>query len=359
MRTHSIIDIQLLLSNDEKECITLVLNTQDHLNRPLLQKQFEEQIHQVKKEMEFKKVPSLQQESILDALHSLLNEPDVWLHLSNSLLVYVSPKLFQIAYSTEPYQNYVYVGPQFLTKYILPCLFDTCRYHVLWIKHHQVKLFSVINNQWMHHENCEFPQDILDVTEHHNLPYRTQTHTSGMRTKNHEGFFTGAGEKLDMLKEDTLRFYRAIDAILMKELATHREPLILVGDKHHMALYRSISLYPHLHPETLIWDNHLDEPALLKATQALINKQHPKETLIKIVEENQSKKSSTVELRYPAITQQALESNVDALLLWMDEHHIDENGMDTDEQLARDVFMHHGSIYPWHQTAALLRHTLP
>lgn len=359
MRTHQALDVQLLVSIDNDDCVSLVLNTQNRLNRSLLQKQFEEQIHTVKKEMDRKAIKPIHQDAIIDALDSLLIEPEIWMHLSNSLIVYVSPTLFQLSLSDEPYQNRVYVGPEFLTKYVLPCLFDGCEYHVLWIKHHQVHLFSVANHQWMHHTDTDFPQDVLEVTEHHNIPYRTQTHTSGLRIKNHEGFFTGAGEKLDMIRDDTLRFYRAIDAVLMKKLKHSTHPLILVGDKHHMALYRSISLYPNLMPDSLAWDNRLDEPALFKATQTMMEElYHPKEALIETIESQQLKKNTKVELRYEQVVQQALEHNIDTLMLWMDEQHLDDQGKDQDEHLARSVFTHHGTIYPWHQTAALLRHPL-
>lgn len=344
-------------------CITMVLSTQNApFNRPLIQAQYQQLIHELKEQLAQLTLPALLQSKLLDKCEQLTLNANLWRHLDTSLIIYVSDQCLETVMSPTAYTNSVHISKRFSLKYSLPQLFEDLKFHVLSIQHHEVHLYSAFDHQLIEHCEEHFPQDILEVTQHKGLSYRTQGHSAGSQrgqSTGYVGYYSGAGESLDEAHQDLVRFYTALDHVLMDVLKHHTEPLLLVGDQNHMHLYKNISHYPNILSKILTTQN---VPHNLKQlyglASALMDHQieDEKDKAIALIGEGEQKKHSRVRVKFNDIVEASHHANIESLLIWPDDIQKDNDDEDKVETLAREVYLNKGRLYTWVQTAAILRH---
>lgn len=352
-------DIMKLMKTQDKACITLCLHTQSRVSdKAEIKARFLAMVRDARHQMSLKDIPSLIQDQLENTLKALLNENDIWRSSPESLVIYASESILQVHPLHYEIKDFVHVSSRFLLKYVIPSLFDTPAFHVLFIRNNQVRLYTATDHHLEERNHIQLPQNILDVTEHKGIKSRIQSHSTMSHNSKGQGFFTGAGETLDMVQEDLLRFYHAVDAGVTLMLKESKLPLILVGDENRMHLYRHHSQYPHILTTSLTLENDHDLKGLYTAANTLLHQEEKdeREKNIAFIEANQLKKATKVALRLSDIEYEAYQSNIAKLMVWPDEHV--ENKMDDDvtETIVREVYLHKGKIYTWNQTAAILRH---
>jgi len=356
--------IKQLLTCKDNPCITLVLSTQNAVfNRALIQARYKQLCHELKDQLATYSVTPLIQDQLLRQCDNFSLNQDFWRHLDSSLIVYLSEHRFETLPCSSHYGDSIHISDRFQLKYLLPHVWDDLKFHVLSIQHHEVHLYSALNQQLIEHSEEHFPQDILEVTEHKGLNYRTQGHSAGAQTgqsTGYVGYYSGAGEILDEAHQDLVRFYTAIDAVLSRVLKNHTEPLILVGDLTHMHLFKNITHYPHLSEKILASQasfhnlKNLYQVCLENLAAPIENE---KDKAIALVGEGELKKHTRVRLKFTDIVKASHNANIETLLLWPDEIQKDLHDDDMIESIAREVYLNKGKLYPWVQTAAILRHS--
>jgi len=355
--------IQALMDCEDQPCVTLVLGTQNApFERAVILARYKKQMRDLKDQLKERGTAPLVADKILEKLEALALDQDFWLRLKESIVVYGSPDAFETFRLHTPLKDALHVSDRFLTKYILPSLFEEERFHILLIRNNSVHLYTAQDHGLVERTEVHIPQNLGEVTEHKGLKYRQQGHSSASKSgksTGYRGFFSGVGEDMDGKQEDIIRFYNAIDEKVMEILKDQNEPLVLAGVESLMQTYKHQSDYPKVLDAILRKDLSPDDQNGLytEASQLVASEiQSKRDFAINFISENEQKKHQLVTLKLEKIREAADTDNIDTLMIWMEETLSDESDDDIIESLVRLVYPKRGKIYHWFQTAAILRH---
>ncbi|HEY9046825.1 MAG TPA: hypothetical protein VIN08_13070, partial [Ohtaekwangia sp.] len=183
--------------------------------------------------------------------YDLLKNDPFWFNQSKGLAVFISNELFQYIKLPIAPPEALLMGPSFFLNPLIPLITSTEYFYLLVISKKQSRIFKVDTFSIQPIDIPEIPNGIDDVVhfeekDDQNL-WRTGSSGAGGGANYHG---VGAGKPDE--KENIALYLEEVDETLWKELLNKENaPLLLAGVDYILPIYKSVSGYKHIYPETL------------------------------------------------------------------------------------------------------------
>ncbi len=175
-------------------------------------------------------------------LDMLLEDTEVWRHLSDGLAVFLSPGKF--AYSTFPvrFKDYAEVNTRFYLLPLMPVFNGDGRFFILALSLNRIRLLEGTRDHVIEIPVDDLVPQTMEETvgadhEQKSLQFRTG------QTGRSQGLYHGQGRGKDFKKEEVAKHLREVDRSLAEVLRGNEAPLVVAGVDHIIALYREIASY--------------------------------------------------------------------------------------------------------------------
>lgn len=210
---------------------------------------------------------------ILNGPEGLLEDVHFWRNQSDGLALFLNG--FEMQFYSLPlhFESRTTVADHFYLLPLIPLFNDDGRFFLLELSLSKVDLFECSR-----HSITEVfiedltPEKLEDVVGY---DYRDKSlqHRSGQGGEA-GAMFHGQGSGKDDTKMETEKFFRAVDAGLMKLLHNENVPLVLACVDHHHALYREITGYQNLFEKHISGNPDNADPLLLHEEAWLMVEDH-------------------------------------------------------------------------------------
>lgn len=220
-----------------------VLNKQDQLN-------LKGRIQQIERDLNKHFSSAMEVEAFVAPLKELMDDGTFWRKQNDGLAIFLSQSGLHKFALPVALDEKDYLATHFMLWPLLPLFSDDGDYYLLTLNLQDVHLyrgtrfsFSEILQEKLSKVTME---EIVGTDyEQRNLQFRTQQMAQGGAT------FHGQGEGKDDVKGEIFNYFKAIDAVVKKELADKTIPLLVGGLDHLVGIYREANNYGHLVEEYL------------------------------------------------------------------------------------------------------------
>ena len=195
---------------------------------------------------------SAQVEDLLEPLRALLGNQQFWLHASDGLAIFRSPKAFRSFRLPSSFKEQVVVGDHFYLKPLLPLLTYNGRFYILALSQNAVRLLECTHYSVNELKLPEpVPTSLAEFLRGEERENDLQSHSSASfgtvgKGGRHPAIFHGQGVGTDDAKDDILRYFQHIDRGLHDLLRDETAPLVLAGVEYLFPIYQQANSYPHL-----------------------------------------------------------------------------------------------------------------
>ena len=238
-------DLRQLTSVSEWPCVSIHMKThrrfpesrQDPIHLKTLLAQAEAQVEA--------RLGKREGNGLLDPLHRLLEDGDLWESSLDGLAAFVSPSFAAVYRIPMPVADAVVVSDTFHTKPLFQFLRANTRYYTLAISQNSVSLYQGSSYGAGPVNLRALPSDLteaLGVSEPDEDQRGLAAHGGGQAGRVIHGRGPGQEDRKDTL----LKFFRAIDKGLHDYLRDERTPLLLAAVKYYHPIYREANTYPNL-----------------------------------------------------------------------------------------------------------------
>ncbi len=293
--------------------------------------------------------------ALLSPLTELLADHSVWDESEKGLALFLAPGLFKAFRVPVDLEETLTVADRFDTRPLLPLVMDDGTFHLLSLSQNHLRLFRGTRQEF---ESIDLGKPFTSIEEFLRFvepESQAQLH-SGKRTvpgrrSKEDAVFHGTGSTTNQRKKDLQEFFRLVDHRVTHITGPEGGPLVLAGVEHVVAIYRSVSRYPHIVGETIEGNvDRMDLNALHDAGWKMVAPYFRRKKLTAL-ENLRSLAGTGLTSDQPAeIDTAATAGRVEALLVSMPNGnpHIparqpDDNGI---MRLIGSVLSHGGSVYP-------------
>jgi Bacterial archaeo-eukaryotic release factor family 7 len=195
---------------------------------------------------------SAQVEDLLEPLRALLDNERFWLHASDGLAIFRSPKAFRSFRLPSGFKEQLVVGDHFYLKPLLPLFTHDGRFYILALSQNAVRLLKCTRYSASELTLPEqVPTSLAEVLKYEERENELQSHSSASfgtvgKGGRHPAIFHGQGVGTDEAKNDILRYFQHIDRGLHDLLRDETEPLVLAGVEYLFPIYQEANSYLHL-----------------------------------------------------------------------------------------------------------------
>ncbi len=246
--------LQTLMETQNGPCISLYMPTdRTGVERQQDQLRIRRLIRQAESLVTGKEhLRSAQVEALLEPIRALLDDEQFWLHASDGLAIFRSPKVFRSYRLPSRFKEQVIVGDHFCLKPLLPLLTYDGRFYILALSQNAVRLLEGTHYSV---DELKLPEQVLtslaEVFKYEERENELQSHSSASfgtmgKGGRHPAVFHGQGVGIDEAKEDILRYFQQIDRGLHELLRDETAPLVLAGVEYLFPIYQEANTYPHL-----------------------------------------------------------------------------------------------------------------
>lgn len=246
--------LQTLMETQNGPCISLYMPTdRTGVERQQDQLRIRRLIRQAESLVTGKEhLRSAQVEALLEPIRALLDDEQFWLHASDGLAIFRSPKVFRSYRLPSRFKEQVIVGDHFYLKPLLPLLTYDGRFYILALSQNAVRLLEGTHYSV---DELKLPEQVLtslaEVLKYEERENELQSHSSASfgtmgKGGRHPAVFHGQGVGIDEAKEDILRYFQQIDRGLHELLRDETAPLVLAGVEYLFPIYQEANTYPHL-----------------------------------------------------------------------------------------------------------------
>ncbi len=310
-----------LAETSQWPCISIYIPTQRTGDNKKAQIRFKNQVTEVRDVLRQRNMKARQVDELTSPLTMLLEDSEIWRHLSDGLAVFLSPGKF--AYSTFPirFREHAEVNGHFYLLPLMPVFNGDGRFFVLALSLNKVRLLEGSRD---HVEEIGIedlvPQNMKeslgDDYEQKSLQFR-----SG-QTGGEQGLFHGQGRGKDSRKDDIVKHFREVSKSLAGIIQSYDVPMVVACVDYLFPIFRGVNTYPHLYKkhlpgnpdELLPQDLHQGAWAMLKDDF----QHHRQETLRK--HDFLSSKGRTTSI-LDDISQAAADGRIDTLFIRRGEQH--------------------------------------
>jgi hypothetical protein len=185
-------------------------------------------------------------ETLLEPLRRMLDEESVWEYALDGLAIFVSPSYTAAFRVPVAIPDVAIVADTFHTKPLFRFQRTNSVYYVLAVSQNAVTLFQGSQYGAEPVELQSLPGDLvhalggLGELDEHQKGFTA--HGGGMTGR----LFSARGPGREDLKENLIKFFRALDKGLHEFLREERAPLLLAAVRYYHPIYRETNTYPHL-----------------------------------------------------------------------------------------------------------------
>jgi hypothetical protein len=208
-------------------------------------------------------------DELLEPARELLANDLFWEHQGEGLAVLLAGNQAHFYRLPVSVDEIAVVDDRFHIKPLLPLLGKSRRFWVLALSQKSVRLFNATPYAMRELDELDVPQGLREVVgydfEERSLQFRTGAGPSGMTRR--RAMFHGHGEGVDDIKAEVTEFLRAVDAGVAGLLRNNGNgaPLVLAAVDYEIAIYQSISSYPHIVAGGIVGNPEHVDPADLHA----------------------------------------------------------------------------------------------
>lgn len=203
----------------------------------------------VKKQLQSYGLQEREMNAYLKPVHDLLEDDNFWRHQSDGLALFLYGdefKYFTLPISFDPY---VYIADHLYLKPMASLLSHTERFFIMALSLGSVKFYEgtpysivEVEMEGLIPRSLEEALSVGEDYEQKSLQFRSGQGEQGQGALYHG---QGSGSQTEK-KEETLRYFREINAGLMQMLHDEDAPLVLACVDYLEPIYREANTYPHL-----------------------------------------------------------------------------------------------------------------
>lgn len=197
-------------------------------------------------------------EEVLAAAHRQLDNTSFWRGMSEGLAAFVTSTSTRFYRLPLSFDEIVVTGDRLHLKPLFPLIASNNRYYVLALGRRDVRLYQGTHQALSAIRTIPLPDDLLEalprdetVERFHAAPASSnpprRPADGGALRQN--GTPNEAGETPQAALKD---FFRTINRSLAEDLDNERAPLVLVGVKAYLPLYRAVNTYPYLVDDQIV-----------------------------------------------------------------------------------------------------------
>jgi len=255
MNTPSKRELRVLMEIQSSPCISMYLPTYkagagaEMQQNPLL---LRNQIREVENRLLLGKSRSLDREELLKPIQALLDDTHFWLHQSDGLAIFRSPKVFHYYRLPSRFQELVVVSNHFYLKPLLSFLTNDGRFCILALSQNKLRLLECTRYSASEVELPEsVPGSLSEALKYDDPDNQLNYHSSSSGSLIGKGgrrgtIFHGQGVGTDDEKDNILRYFQLVDRGLHELLHNEKMPLVLAGVDYLLPLYQKANTYAHL-----------------------------------------------------------------------------------------------------------------
>lgn len=240
-------DIEKLIKNEEKPCISIYMAT-----KPVLKGKFnkislkfknliKETRSKLKEDWDYNEKEA---EELLKPALEIVNDRDFWQNQSKGLAVFISPGSFLYYRLPLDFKDRTFVSRYFNIKQLVPEIRDDRKFYVLALSKNDNRLFRCTRGTIDEQKVDGIPASIDETLKYDDPEKSLQLHTH--QSGRSAAIFHGQGVTDEDGEEDLLRYLRQIDYGLYGFLHREDAPLILYCVDELFSLFKSINKYPQL-----------------------------------------------------------------------------------------------------------------
>lgn len=199
---------------------------------------------------------------ILGGVEGLLGDVQFWRNQSDGLAIFIHEE--KMYHYTLPlhFKTHACVGDHFYLLPVIPFFNDDGTFYLLVLSQQRVNLFECsrhfITEVYIEDLTPERLEDVVGYD------YREKSLQHRSQQGGEAGtMFHGQGAGKDDKQKETEKFFRAVDAGLMKILHNEDAPLVLACVDHYFPVYKEITAYQHLFDKHVSGNPDNADPLLL------------------------------------------------------------------------------------------------
>lgn len=197
----------------------------------------------------------------VEPLNKLLNDGDLWRHLSDSLIIFRNAEDF--SYTTLPLDvdELTLVSDRYYLLPLLNMFTDNDTFYILTLSQNKNKFYQATKNEIneFRTENV-LPEELEDTVgrdvKQKNLQFRSGQSQCGL------GLFHGKGDGKDDKKKEVVKYLKDVDQGLKELIDDESAPLVVASVDNIFSLFQEVSSYKNIYP-TAVLGNYDDEDILL------------------------------------------------------------------------------------------------
>lgn len=317
------------------------------------------QLTEIKSHLEELGLKSAEISEYVAPIKKLLNDSDLWRHLSDSLCIFRNSTDFN--YTTLPIEvsEFSMVSDRYHLLPLLAMFTDNDSFYILTLSQKKNALYKATKN-----EITEFVTDNLlpekledsvgkDVKQK-SLQFRSGQANGGL------GLYHGKGEGKDDKKKEIVKYLKEVDQGIGELIKDNQAPLVVAAVESVFSLFQEVSNYKNIYPKPVA-GNYDDKDILLvhEKACAVLEPWFQKER-----QENKEKfhsKADMVESDLSELFQAAISGSIETLFVEKDEFvwgktdpelgkvqiHEQKQQLDTDllDAVARQTFLKGGTVF--------------
>lgn len=227
-------------------CISIYIPTERTGENKKSWIRFKNQVQNVRNELTERGWKGNQIADLTRPLEMLLEDTEVWRHMSDGLAVFLNPGKF--AYSTFPirFKDYAEVNAHFYLLPLMPVFNGDGRFFILALSLNQVRLFEGTRDHVTEIPVEDLIPQTMEETVGADYEQKSLQFRSG-QTGGAQSMYHGHGRSKDFRKEEIVKHLREIDRSLTEVLRGHDAPLVLACVDYLFPAYREITSYGNLY----------------------------------------------------------------------------------------------------------------
>lgn len=186
-------------------------------------------------------------QALLDPIQPLPADRRFWQHQREGLAIYVAPEIARIYQLPCACEELVVVNEHFYIAPLIPLLHGDGRMYLLTLSKNGVKLWQGTRDSLNQIELHGVPASLDEALKYDDFEKQFQLHTGiPGRGGERSAIFHGQGARVDIVKDQILRYFQQIDNGVRAALRDEHTPLVLAGVDYLLPLYRAVNTYPYL-----------------------------------------------------------------------------------------------------------------
>lgn len=293
--------------------------------------------------------------------YEMLDDENYWMHLSDGLAVFFTPKRTETFIVPVDVNYSVHVGNRLQLRPLLPVITGRQRFFLLAISQNEIRFFEG-NKYSITPVIIEdlVPEDMEEALSIDEIPNSLQAHSgrSSGPTPIYHGNDLGKDHKLKRLRQ----YLRRVDDGLMEMLHDEEAPMVIAAVDYLVPIYKEVSRYKNIADVHIGGNPENDDPILLHEKAWTIIDQFNQNEIAETKElypEMEAKRKATSE--FSTVLNAAKDGRIDTLFVNKDQEiwgtyntqtrdlNIQKTSTSKNEELlesaAMEVFMQGGKVY--------------